>query len=163
MTLQQIIDCIADYHCPLVCVTGGEPLAQPATPRFLTMLCDAGFSVSLETSGALDMGDVDPRVVKVMDMKTPDSGEERQNRLENLQYLSEQDQIKFVICSREDYVWARRLLDERQLEKRAAVLFSPVMPEMNPTRLAEWILEDGLPVRLQLQLHKLLWGEEPGH
>lgn len=163
MTLQQILDQVAEYHCPQVCVTGGEPLAQPDTPTLLSLLCDADYRVSLETSGALDVGSVDSRVVKVMDLKTPSSGEQERNRLDNLRHLVAGDQIKFVIGNRSDYEWSREMLCQHHLEQRAKVLFSPVAQQLDPTLLANWILEDSLPVRLQLQLHKLLWGEERGH
>jgi len=162
MTLERILERLSAHDCPLVCVTGGEPLAQPDTLVLLERLCDAGYHVSLETSGALDIAQVDPRVVKVVDVKTPGSGEDQRNRLENLDHLTKRDQLKFVICDQEDYRWARRLLDTYQPHHRCTVLFSPAAPQMNPTRLAEWILKDQLPVRLQLQLHKLIWGEEPG-
>ncbi|GAB4344904.1 MAG: 7-carboxy-7-deazaguanine synthase QueE [Gammaproteobacteria bacterium] len=163
MTLTEILEKVTAYRCPTVCVTGGEPLAQPATPELLRRLCDAGFQVSLETSGALDLGDVDPRVIKVMDIKTPDSGEAGRNRWENLKQLNRQDQIKLVINSHEDYLWARELVEEKRLADICTVLFSPAAPTLNPTQLAEWILEDRLPVRFQIQLHKVLWGDSPGH
>ncbi len=163
MTLSQIMERVSTYNCSLVCVTGGEPLAQPDTQILLTTLCDAGYQVSLETSGALDISQVDSRVVKVMDLKTPGSGEEQRNRFENMAHLSNRDQLKFVIRDREDYLWAKQLLEEHQPQKHFTVLFSPVAHQMNPTQLADWILEDSLPVRFQLQLHKLIWGEEPGH
>ena len=145
-----------------VCVTGGEPLAQKACLELLRRLCDAGHAVSLETSGALDVTQVDPRVSRVVDLKTPGSGEERRNRLENLDVLGERDQVKFVLCSRADYEWARDLLRARAEPIRGQVLFSPVWGQVEPRELAEWILADRLDVRLQLQLHKVLWGNEPG-
>jgi 7-carboxy-7-deazaguanine synthase len=145
-----------------VCVTGGEPLAQKACLELLASLCDAGYVVSLETSGALDVAPVDPRVSRVVDLKTPGSGEERRNRLVNLDLLGDRDQLKFVLCSREDYEWARALLHARTPPLRCQVLFSPVWGQLEPRRLAEWVLEDRLDVRLQVQLHKLLWGNEPG-
>jgi 7-carboxy-7-deazaguanine synthase len=145
-----------------VCVTGGEPLAQKACLELLAKLCDAGFDVSLETSGALDVAAVDPRVSRVVDVKTPDSGEERRNRLANLDLLTQRDQVKFVLGSRSDYEWARELLGARAEPIRAQVLFSPVWGRVEPRELAEWILADRLGVRLQLQMHKLLWGNEPG-
>ncbi|HWJ05015.1 MAG TPA: 7-carboxy-7-deazaguanine synthase QueE [Steroidobacteraceae bacterium] len=145
-----------------VCVTGGEPLAQKTCLELLTGLCDAGFDVSLETSGALDVAKVDPRVSRVVDVKTPGSGEQRRNRLENLDVLGERDQVKFVLCSRADYEWARDLLRARAEPLRGQVLFSPVWGQVEPRELAEWILADRLDVRLQLQLHKVLWGNEPG-
>jgi 7-carboxy-7-deazaguanine synthase len=145
-----------------VCVTGGEPLAQKACLELLTRLCDEGFAVSLETSGALDVAGVDPRVSRVVDLKTPGSGEVARNKLANLDVLEARDQLKFVLCSRADYEWARDLLRERSQPVAAQVLFSPVWGEVAPRDLAEWILADRLDVRLQVQLHKLLWGNEPG-
>jgi 7-carboxy-7-deazaguanine synthase len=145
-----------------VCVTGGEPLAQKACLDLLAALCDAGFSVSLETSGALDVAAVDPRVSRVVDLKTPGSGEAGRNKLGNLDVLTARDQLKFVLCSRADYEWARDLLRERAIALPAQVLFSPVWGQVEPRDLADWILADRLPVRLQVQLHKYLWGNEPG-
>jgi len=145
-----------------VCVTGGEPLAQKACVELLAALCDEGFSVSLETSGALDVAVVDPRVSRVVDLKTPGSGEVARNRLGNLDVLTAHDQLKFVLCSRADYEWARDLLRERAPPLPAQVLFSPVWGQVEPRDLADWILADRLPVRLQVQLHKYLWGNEPG-
>lgn len=161
MSQHDVLSQVADYGARHVTVTGGEPLAQPACLPLLTALCDAGHEVSLETSGALDVAEVDPRVVKVMDLKTPASGEEHRNRWENLAHLQPHDQIKLVICSRDDYDWARAKLAEHALA-RWEVLFSPSYGQIQPRELAEWILADRLPVRFQLQLHKLLWGEEPG-
>ena len=145
-----------------VCVTGGEPLAQRACLELLAALCDAGFSVSLETSGAIDVAGVDPRVSRVVDVKTPASGEQGRNRLENLPLLGPRDQVKFVVCSRADYDWARGFLREQARDLRAQVLMSPAWGQVEPRDLAEWIIEDRLPARLQLQLHKLLWGEARG-
>ena len=145
-----------------VCVTGGEPLAQKACLELLTALCDSGYSVSLETSGALDVARVDPRVSRVVDLKTPESGEGKRNMLENLDVLTTHDQLKFVLCSRADYEWARDLLRERAEPLPAQVLFSPAWGQVVPRDLADWILTDRLPVRLQVQLHKYLWGSEPG-
>jgi 7-carboxy-7-deazaguanine synthase len=145
-----------------VCVTGGEPLAQKACLELLTALCDSGYSVSLETSGALDVARVDPRVSRVVDLKTPESGEGKRNMLGNLDVLTSHDQLKFVLCSRADYEWARDLLRERAAQLPAQVLFSPAWGQVEPRDLADWILADRLPVRLQVQLHKYLWGSEPG-
>lgn len=153
---------VAAYQVSHVTVTGGEPLAQPACLPLLSRLCDAGYQVSLETSGALDVSQVDTRVMKVMDLKTPASGELDKNRYQNLDCLTPRDQVKFVICDRGDYDWARRILDEYHLPGRCEVLFSPSAGQQDATRLAEWLLEDRLPVRFQLQLHKILWGNEPG-
>ncbi|MGI9245358.1 MAG: 7-carboxy-7-deazaguanine synthase QueE [Steroidobacteraceae bacterium] len=158
-----LVQSARDSRVRHVCVTGGEPLAQKACLDLLTALCDAGFAVSLETSGALDVAAVDPRVSKVVDLKTPGSGEQLRNRLENLELLTPRDQLKFVLCSREDYEWARDLLRARPVPLAGQVLFSPVWGQVEPRQLAEWILEDRLDVRLQLQLHKLLWGDVPGH
>jgi 7-carboxy-7-deazaguanine synthase len=145
-----------------VCVTGGEPLAQKRCIALLRRLCDAGYVVSLETSGAIDIGDVDPRVSRVVDIKTPGSGEVARNRWDNLPLLTPHDQVKFVLCSRSDYEWARDVLAEHRLHERCDVLFSPSYAQVKPRELADWIIEDHLPVRFQMQLHKALWGEEPG-
>jgi 7-carboxy-7-deazaguanine synthase len=145
-----------------VCVTGGEPLAQPNCLKLLARLCDAGFNVSLETSGAMDIAAVDPRVSRVVDVKTPDSNESARNRIENFDLLNRRDQLKFVICSRADYDWSKSYLSEHGLQDRCQVLFSPSYRQISPTDLAEWILEDRLAVRFQLQLHKILWGDVPG-
>lgn len=164
LALDEILARVAAYKPTYVCVTGGEPLAQRECLTLLNMLCDAGYMISLETSGALPVEDVDPRVVKVMDLKTPGSGEVGRNRWENIPLLGDRDQIKFVICDRNDYEWARFKLDEHQLASRVAeVLFSPSFGQVAPVQLAEWILADNLPVRFQLQLHKLLWNDTPGH
>lgn len=164
LTIDEILAKVASFNPRYICVTGGEPLAQRECLTLLGALCDAGYSVSLETSGALPVDDVDPRVIKVMDLKTPGSGEVGRNRWENIPLLSAQDQVKFVICNREDYEWARFKVDEHQLVGRVAeVLFSPSFGQVTPLSLAEWILADNLPVRFQLQLHKLLWNDAPGH
>ena len=153
---------VASYGTRHVCVTGGEPLAQPTCLALLTALCDAGYRVSLETSGALDISGVDARVATVLDVKTPGSGEERRNRLENLALLKAIDQVKFVITSREDYDWSRRFVQQHALGGRCQVLFSPSFNDLAPATLADWILADRLQVRFQLQLHKILWGDVPG-
>jgi 7-carboxy-7-deazaguanine synthase len=164
LSLDEILAKVASYNPRYICVTGGEPLAQRECITLLSLLCDAGYQVSLETSGALAVDAVDPRVVKVMDLKTPGSGEVGRNRWENIPLLTAQDQIKFVICSREDYEWARFKLDEYRLsEKVSDVLFSPSFGQIKPIELAEWILADNLKVRFQLQLHKILWDDVPGH
>lgn len=162
LTIAAILDRVATYGCPTVCVTGGEPLAQPHCLALLTALCDAGYAVSLETSGALDISGVDPRVVRIVDLKAPDSGECTKNRWGNLDCLRPSDEIKFVLASRADYEWAKSALAERRLETLCPVLFSPVWDTLPPAELAEWILADRLPVRFQLQLHKVLWGQERG-
>ena len=161
MELDDICARVAEFGARYVCVTGGEPLAQRGCLPLLSKLCDAGYQVSIETSGALDVSGVDSRVVKVMDLKTPGSGEQARNLWQNLEHLQPHDQIKFVICSRADYEWARQMLAEHSLA-RWEVLFSPSYGQVAPRELAEWILADQLPVRFQLQLHKILWGEEPG-
>jgi 7-carboxy-7-deazaguanine synthase len=145
-----------------VCVTGGEPLAQKRCLVLLEKLCDAGLDVSLETSGALDVSAVDPRVSRVVDLKTPGSGEMARNLLDNLPLLTRRDQIKFVLCSREDYDWARGMVAEHRLNERSMVLFSPSKGQVSPRELADWIVADRLPVRFQMQLHKILWDDEPG-
>lgn len=162
-SIPQILSQVAEFRAHFVTVTGGEPLAQPECLPLLTGLCDAGYAVSLETSGAMDISPVDPRVSVVMDLKTPDSGESHRNLYSNIEHLKQLDQVKFVICSRADYQWARLKLDEFQLAERVGdVLFSPSHRQVTPTDLADWILQDRLPVRFQLQLHKLLWADEPG-
>lgn len=164
LALEDILGRVAAYNPRYVCVTGGEPLAQRDCLILLEKLCDAGYAVSLETSGAMPLDEVDARVSKVMDLKTPGSGEVGRNRWENLPLLGREDQIKFVICDRADYEWARFKLDEHQLQTRVGeVLFSPSHGQVKPVELAEWILADNLPVRFQLQLHKLLWNDAPGH
>ena len=163
-TLQDILSRVAAYNPRYVCVTGGEPLAQPNCIALLKALCDAGYEVSLETSGALDIAAVDPRVSRVVDLKTPGSMEVARNRYENIALLTDSDQVKFVICSRDDYDWAVSKLIEYRLDQRAGeVLFSPSQHDLKARDLAEWIIADNLPVRLQLQLHKILWNDEPGH
>lgn len=160
--IDDILAEVARYGVHHVCVTGGEPLAQKRCLTLLANLCDAGYDVSLETSGALDIADVDPRVSRVVDLKTPGSQEQARNRLDNLPLLTARDQVKFVLCSRSDYEWARALVFENGLHKRCAVLFSPSKLELEPRDLADWIVADRLPVRFQMQLHKLLWNDEPG-
>jgi 7-carboxy-7-deazaguanine synthase len=162
MHIDEIINTVRRYATPHVCVTGGEPLAQKRCAELLARLCDEGFEVSLETSGAVDIAVADRRVSRVMDLKTPDSGEEAKNLWSNVDQLSDRDQIKFVICSRGDYEWARDQVRERGLDLQCEVLFSPSWGQLEARDLAEWVLEDRLPVRLQLQLHKLLWGDVPG-
>jgi 7-carboxy-7-deazaguanine synthase len=160
--LDSILESVRQFDATHVCVTGGEPLAQPNCLVLLERLCDAGFKVSLETSGAMSIGRVDPRVVRVLDVKTPGSGEVARNRAENFPLLTPRDQVKFVICSREDYDWSRAYLLEHALSERCQVLFSPSYTEVPAATLADWILADRLPVRFQLQLHKVLWGDVPG-
>jgi 7-carboxy-7-deazaguanine synthase len=162
MDLDQILEQVAGYKAHYVCVTGGEPLAQKACRPLLTKLCDAGYRVSLETCGAMDVNRLDPRVVKVMDIKTPASGEADKNRWCNLEHLSPADQIKFVICDRADFDWAAAKVREKELDQIATVWFSPSFEQVAPADLAAWILDEHLPVRMQLQLHKILWGDQPG-
>jgi len=164
MSLADILDRVAQHRPRYVTVTGGEPLAQPDCWPLLSALCDAGYAVSLETSGAIDMTGVDARVSKVMDLKTPGSGELSRNRYENIALLLPHDQVKFVICDEQDYLWARMQVDQWQLTSRVDdILFSPSFGQQDATQLAEWILRDNLSVRFQLQLHKLLWQDAPGH
>lgn len=161
--IDTILHSVAAYECSHVCVTGGEPMAQPGCLSLLQRLCDLGYSVSLETSGARDISGVDSRVMIVMDLKTPDSLEVDKNLLANLEYLKPTDQIKFVLCSRLDYEWACQMINEHRLSQRVQLLFSPSWNQLNPTDLANWIIQDKLSVRFQLQLHKILWNDEPGH
>lgn len=160
--IDDILAEVAKHGARHVCVTGGEPLSQKRCITLLKKLCDAGYEVSLETSGAIDISEVDSRVSRVMDLKTPDSKEQHRNRLENIPLLTKHDQVKFVICSPVDYQWAKSMLAEHQLNDRCEVLFSPSYTEIKPRDLAEWLLADKLPVRFQMQLHKQLWGEETG-
>lgn len=160
--LEAILARVREFATPFVCVTGGEPLAQKGCVELLTRLCDEGFRVSLETSGAMALGEVDARVSKVVDVKTPGSGEERRNRYEELARLTPHDLVKFVICSRADYEWSRAKLKELGVPAGCTVLFSPSHEQLAARELADWILEDRLPVRLQIQLHKYLWGDVPG-
>lgn len=162
MSFDEILQAVAGYAPRYVTVTGGEPLAQKRCHQLLEKLCDAGYEVSLETSGAMDVSAVDARVVKVLDLKTPGSGEASRNRWENLDALREHDQIKFVIRDRADYEWARGVVGDRDLAQRRQVLFSPSHGELDPADLAGWILADRLPVRFQLQMHKYIWGDVPG-
>lgn len=160
--IADILNQVARHKTNYVTVTGGEPLAQKHCLALLTALCDAGYSVSLETSGALDLSKVDTRVCKVMDIKTPGSGEVTKNYWLNLEYLAQRDEIKFVLCDEADYQWACEIIRARQLAQICPILFSPVYGSLDPAVLAAWILRDELPVRMQIQMHKLLWGEGPG-
>lgn len=162
MGLRDVLVRVAEFGCSTVCVTGGEPLAQKACLPLLTALCDAGYSVSLETSGALDIADIDPRVVCIMDLKAPGSGEDARNRWGNCSLLRTHDEIKIVLASRDDYDWAVAACRQRRLFEQCQILFSPVQGQLDPALLAQWILDDRLPVRFQLQLHKVLWGAERG-
>lgn len=161
--INDILNAVASYQCNQVCVTGGEPLAQPGCIPLLEQLCDAGYNVSIETSGARDISAIDSRVTIVMDLKTPDSLEADKNLFANLDYLKPTDQIKFVLCSRNDYEWACTIISENKLAERVQLLFSPSWNQLNPTDLANWIIQDKLKVRFQIQLHKILWNDAPGH
>jgi len=162
MSLEQILETVASYGAKYATVTGGEPLAQKECIPLLEKLCDAGYGVSLETSGAMDTSRVDARVSVILDIKTPGSGEEKKNLWSNLDRLKSTDEVKFVLCGREDYDWAKQVLVERGVADKCTVLFSPVYNQLHPTDLADWVLQDRLPVRMQVQLHKILWGETPG-
>ena len=162
ISITMILEQVAQHQASYVTVTGGEPLAQKSCLVLLKALCDAGYSVSLETSGALDLFKVDSRVCKVMDIKTPGSGEVDKNLWSNLNYLTRQDEIKFVLTDEADYQWACEIMQAKQLNALCPILFSPVYASLEPATLAAWILRDKLPVRMQIQMHKLLWGEGPG-
>lgn len=161
-TIDEILAEVAQYNPRFVTVTGGEPLAQPECIPLLTELCDLGYSVSLETGGAMDIEQVDSRVYTVLDIKTPESGEEKNNRYSNLPHLKKTDAVKFVICSREDYLWSKEFVATNQLSEHCEVLFSPSAQQLPARDLADWVVEDNLPVRMQVQLHKILWGDEAG-
>lgn len=160
--IDDILNEVASYNTRYVTVTGGEPLAQKQCQLLLQKLCDANYSVSLETSGAISLSDVDRRVIKVMDIKTPGSGEVERNDFSNLEFINKEDQIKFVICDRKDYEWSRAIIAKNKLLDKCEVLMSPSYTQLKAEQLAEWILEDRLAVRFQLQLHKILWGDQPG-
>jgi len=159
--IAQVVEKINAFNCPVVCITGGEPLAQPNVNTLMDILCEQGYQVSLETSGAIDVSKVNPSVIKVIDIKTPSSNESSKNKVENFLYLNEKDVCKFVIGNEDDFDWAKRFIEENLLDN-SNIYFSPVTPGMDPKVLAELILRDGLFVRLQLQLHKYLWGDERG-
>lgn len=162
-SLASIVEQVGAYQPSYVTVTGGEPLAQPACRELMTMLCDKGYQVSIETSGALSIADIDPRVSVVMDLKTPSSNESHRNLYENIPLLRPHDQVKFVVANEDDYQWARFKIDEYGLNKRVEeVLLSPSFLELPASQLADWVVRDRLPVRMQLQLHKILWQDEPG-
>ena len=163
MAIQDILDTVADYKTDYITVTGGEPLAQPQCIELLQQLCDLGYRVSLETSGAMPVKEVDPRVIKIVDLKTPGSGEVSRNLYENINYLQPEDEVKFVICNRQDYDWSCMQIDQLRLRDTGSeILFSPSQGELSPALLAQWILEDKLRVRMQLQTHKVIWGDEQG-
>ena len=162
MAIDEIMETIKKYDTRYVTVTGGEPLAQKEVLSLLKVLADQNYEVSLETGGGLSIKEVDPRIKIILDIKTPESGEEKKNYWDNLNLIHSKDEIKFVLCSREDYDWAKKILNQYKLAEKCDVLFSPVYQKLNTTNLGNWILEDQLPVRMQIQLHKLLWGEKPG-
>jgi len=162
ISISSVLDTVSGYGVQNVTVTGGEPLAQKKCLLLLRLLCDVGYSVSLETSGAQDVSEVDVRVVKILDVKTPGSGENQKNNWINLDYLTSQDELKFVLCDEADYQWAVKTIRDYHLDKMCPILFSPVYNKLDPALLAAWVLRDRLGVRVQIQLHKLLWGEEPG-
>jgi 7-carboxy-7-deazaguanine synthase len=157
LTVEQVLEQVRAYKCPLVEITGGEPLLQDEVHSLIDRLLLEGYEVLVETGGSLDVGRLDPRVVKILDLKAPGSGMDRLNNLDNLQYLDRKDQVKFVVADRRDYEWAKQMMAEHALAEKAQVLFSPVFGELDPRELAEWILADRLPARLQIQLHKYLW------
>ena len=161
-SFEEILAKVASYKAQYVCVTGGEPLAQKGCNELLKMLCDAGYKVSIETSGAMDISQVDRRVSVIMDIKTPGSGEGSKNLLGNIAHLSAKDEVKFVLVDRADYDWAKQVLAQYDLSNKCPVLFSPVYKTLPPDHLAAWVLEDHLPIRMQVQLHKILWGEKAG-
>lgn len=158
----EILNQVRNNYARYVTVTGGEPLAQPGCINLLTELCDAGYNVSLETSGALDVSQVDYRVMKVLDLKTPGSGEAQRNLWSNLDHIAVTDQIKFVICDRADFEWSKAILEQHKLDQRCEVLFSPSFGQISNRELADWIVQEQVPVRFQIQLHKYIWGDEPG-
>lgn len=162
LAIAEILRRVAEFNCATVCVTGGEPLAQKGCQPLLVALCDAGHSVSLETSGALDIAGIDPRVARIVDLKAPGSAETAKNRWENLSLLTARDELKLVLASREDYDWALAMCRQRRLFELCPVLLAPVHGQLDPAQLAQWILDDRLPVRFQLQLHKLLWRNSQG-
>ena len=162
MGIEDIMASIKQYDTRYVTVTGGEPLAQKEVIHLLKTLADSNYEVSIETGGGLSIKEVDPRIKIILDIKTPESGEEKKNYWENLDMISSKDEIKFVLCSREDYDWAKKILDQYKLTQKCNVLFSPVYQKLDVTDLGNWILKDQLHVRMQIQLHKLLWGEKPG-
>lgn len=162
MDIETIVNKVRQYNTSFITVTGGEPLAQKSCIELLNNLCDSGYEVSLETSGALLVDNVDERVVKVIDIKTPASKEDSKNKFENFDFLNAGDQIKFVICDENDYLWSKKIVDHYQLENICEILFSPSRDQLDATTLADWVLRDQLNVRFQVQLHKYLWGDKPG-
>jgi len=162
LSIDEIIQKVKQYKTKNICITGGEPLAQVNSHNLIIALCDMNYSVSIETSGALSVANIDRRAHIVMDLKTPGSREENKNLYTNIDYLKPDDEIKFVICDRRDYVWSCEIMHQYNLINKAKVLFSASWQQLNPTELADWIIQDGLEVRFQLQLHKILWNDAPG-
>ena len=162
MQLADILQQVKQYNTPTICVTGGEPLAQRGCGELLKQLSDEGYQVSIETSGSMDISKVDSRVSRIMDIKTPGSGEESKNKYDNIQFLNQKDEVKFVLCDRNDYDWSKNIIDKYKLLEKTQVLFSPVHEGVSPSELADWIIADQLNVRFQFQLHKFLWNDEPG-
>ena len=162
MLFEDIIHQVTKFNCKDVCVTGGEPLAQANSKKLLKDLADLDFQVSLETGGSISMKEVDERVKIIMDIKTPDSGESTKNRWENLELLKQTDELKIVICSREDYQWSKEIIEQYKISEKCPILFSPCAESIDPRDLAEWILTDQLPIRFQMQIHKILWNNQPG-
>jgi len=162
MLFEDIIHRVTKFNCKDVCVTGGEPLAQANSKKLLKGLADLGFQVSLETGGSISLEGIDERVKIIMDIKTPDSGESTKNRWENLELLKQSDELKIVICSREDYQWSKEIIEQYKISEKCPILFSPCAESIDPRDLAEWILTDQLPIRFQMQIHKILWDNQPG-
>ena len=162
MLFEDIIRQVTEFNCKDVCVTGGEPLAQANSKKLLKDLADLDFQVSLETGGSISLKEVDERVKVIMDIKTPDSGEATKNRWENLELLKQTDELKIVICSREDYQWSKEIIEQYKISEKCPILFSPCAESIDPRDLAEWILTDQLPIRFQMQIHKILWNNQPG-
>ncbi len=162
MLFEDIIHQVTKFNCKDVCVTGGEPLAQANSKKLLKDLADLDFQVSLETGGSISLKEVDERVKIIMDIKTPDSGESTKNRWENLELLKQTDELKIVICSREDYQWSKEIIEQYKISEKCPILFSPCAESIDPRDLAEWILTDQLPIRFQMQIHKILWNNQPG-
>lgn len=162
LSFSEIISQIQQHPTKYICITGGEPLAQKACFALISELLDNNYIVSIETSGAIDIAQIDTRAITIMDLKTPDSGEEQRNLWQNLKYLKPNDQVKFVICSKNDYEWSKSIINNNSELRNLECLFSPCFGKISPTELADWIIADGLQVRMQIQLHKILWGDEPG-
>ncbi len=162
MLFEDIIRQVTKFNCKDVCVTGGEPLAQANSKKLLKDLADLDFQVSLETGGSISLKEIDERVKIIMDIKTPDSGESTKNRWENLELLKQTDELKIVICSREDYQWSKEIIEQYKISEKCPILFSPCAESIDPRDLAEWILTDQLPIRFQMQIHKILWNNQPG-